>query len=124
MKIGPLFLVLHFISFFGFSQINSDIVKPKYKIIRAEEMGEDFSVFSTEKLFEILDQSEDKIELRKAAQALGDRNIITPIVMNQHFNNILFNKVRWSNKSGHKNNVNLCSNERSKNTPQASSLRC
>ena len=33
-------------------------------------------------------------------------------------------KMRWSNKSGHKNNVNLCSNERSKNTPQASSLRC
>ena len=36
--------------------------------------------------------------------------------------------LRWSKKSGHKNNVNLCSNERQKNKinqgQTTSSLRC
>ena len=93
MKIIYLFLVLHLISSYGYSQINNAIVKPKYKIIRVEEMGEDFSVLSIEKLFEILNQSEDKIELRKAAQALGDKHMLKPVKMNQHFNNILYRKV-------------------------------
>lgn len=42
---------------------------------RPEERGEDLSVLETAEVVKRLAESEDKIELRKAAKVLGDRNI-------------------------------------------------
>ena len=54
-------------------QVSEVIEEPRFS--RPEEIGEDFSLFETSKVINYLAESTDKVERRKAAKVIGDRDL-------------------------------------------------
>lgn len=66
--------------------------EPKFS--RPEDLGEDFSKLPQSDLLKRLAETEDRIELRKAAKSLGDRSIAGTLTLSKQESAILTNAVQ------------------------------